>query len=301
MYMLIDTGSANTWVFSSQCQSSTCAIHNTFGQEDSTTLKTTTDPWQLSYGSGTVQGIVATDTIALANYTVNMGFGLATNASDDFNNYPMDGILGLGRISSDQLGSPTIMQVLKDQGHLPQTVIGVHLHRAADNTKDGEIIFGGVDTSKFSGTLAYTVTSNDDAWEIPVEDMLVNGVPGNFTGRSAIIDTGTTFILMPKNDATILHALIPGSVANGETFTVPCNSNAKIEVRISGKLYSISPKDYVGKASGSACSSTIIGHQAFGETQWILGDVFLKNVYAVFDFDGKRIGKSVSSLVLGHF
>lgn len=295
MYMLIDTGSSNTWVFSSQCQSSTCSIHNTFGQEDSTSLKTTAETWQLSYGSGTVQGIVATDKIAFANYTVNMGFGLALNASDDFNNYPMDGILGLGRPTSGQLGSPTIMQVLQSQANLPQNVVGVHLNRAADGTKDGEVIFGGVDTSKFSGTLSYTITSNDGAWEIPVDDMFVNGVPTNFTKRTAIIDTGTTFILMPNKDATALHSLIPGSVASGETFTVPCATNAKLEVRISGKLYSISPKDYVGKPSGSACSSTIVGHQAYGETQWILGDVFLKNVYSVFDFDGKRIGRSITS------
>lgn len=293
MFMLIDTGSANTWVFASSCQSDTCSIHNTFGQEDSTTLKTTTETWALAYGTGEVEGIVANDKIAFANYSVSMGFGLATNASDDFNNYPMDGILGLGRKSSDTLGTPTIMEVLDDQANLPHNVLGVHIHRAADGSKDGEIMFGGVDTSKFSGTISYTNTSNNDGWEIPVEDMLVNGSPSKFTGRSAIVDTGTTFILMPPPDAKILHGLIPGSQANGEMYTLPCNTNAKVEVRINGKLYGISPKDYVGKPTsqgGSSCSSNIIGHQAFGTTQWILGDVFLKNVYAVFDFDEKRIG-----------
>lgn len=295
MFMLIDTGSANTWVFSSDCKSKTCSVHNTFGKEDSATLKTTSETWALAYGTGEVEGIVVKDKIAFANYSVDMGFGLATNASDDFNNYPMDGILGLGRKSSDQLGTPTIMDVLDDQADLTQNIIGVHLHRAKDGTKDGEIMFGGVDTSKFKGTLSYTETVNDDAWEIPVEDMLVNGSPAKFANRTAIIDTGTTFILIPPKDAKILHALIPDSQENGESYTLPCSARAKLEVRINGKLYEISPKDYVGKpvSSGSStCSSTIIGHQAFGETQWILGDVFLKNVYAVFDFDEKRIGET---------
>lgn len=295
MYMLIDTGSANTWVFSSSCQSATCSIHNTFGPEDSTTLQTTTETWALAYGTGEVEGIVGSDTVAFANYSVNMGFGLATNASNDFNNYPMDGILGLGRRASDQLGTPTIMEVLDNQGHLTQNILGVHLNRASDNTKDGEIVFGGVDTTKFSGSIAFTETANNNSWEIPVDDMLVNGTPCKFTNRTAIIDTGTTFVLMPPPDAQTLHALIPGSQANGETYTIPCNTNANVQVKINGKLYSISPKDYVGKPvsqGSSTCSSTIIGHQAFGTTEWILGDVFLKNVYAVFDFDGQRIGKS---------
>lgn len=304
MYMLIDTGSANTWVFSSDCESSTCSIHNTFGAEDSTTLKTTSETWGLAYGTGEVEGIVATDTIAFANYTVTMGFGLATNASDDFNNYPMDGILGLGRQSSDQLGTPTVMEVLDNAYDLPHNILGVHLHRAVDGTKDGEIMFGGVDTSKFTGSISYTATANDDSWEIPVDDMLVNGAPSKFTGRTAIIDTGTTFILMPPSDAKTLHALIPGSSANGEMYTLPCSTTAKVQVSISGQVYDISPKDYVGKpvnTGSSTCSSTIIGHQAFGPTQWILGDVFLKNVYAVFDFDAKRIGKFSPLSCSSHF
>ncbi|KAK5070684.1 hypothetical protein LTR70_010586 [Exophiala xenobiotica] len=293
MYMLIDTGSANTWVFSSDCEATTCSIHNTFGKEDSTTLEATTEPWDLSYGTGDVSGVVATDTLAFANFTVQMGFGLAVNASDDFNNYPMDGILGLGRRTSDQLGTPTIMDILSADKLISSNKIGVHLHRAEDGTKDGEIVFGGIDTDKFSGTLSYTETSNNDAWEIPVQDMLVNGQPCNFTDRTAIIDTGTTFILMPPADAAALHDLIPGSATSGEGFTLPCSTTVKLEVSINGKLYAVSPKDYIGNptSSGSStCGSTIIGHQAFGDQQWILGDVFLKNVYAVFDFDGKQIG-----------
>lgn len=289
MYMLIDTGSANTWVFSSSCKSSACSIHNTFGSEDSTTLKTTSTQWDLAYGTGQVSGVVATDTVSFANFTVNLGFGLATNASDDFNSYPMDGLAGLGRKASDQLGTPTIMEVLK----LQTNVVGIHLNRASDGTKDGEIVFGGIDTGKFSGTLAYTKTSNDQAWEIPVQDVFIGGTPGNFTGRTAIIDTGTTFILMPPKDAQIVHGMIPGSVANGESFTIPCNTNVKLEISINGVRYGVSPKDYVGKPSStgsSTCGSNIIGHQAFGATEWILGDVFLKNVYAVFDFDNQQIG-----------
>ncbi|EXJ77698.1 hypothetical protein A1O3_09927 [Capronia epimyces CBS 606.96] len=295
MYMLLDTGSANTWVMGSSCSSNACKIHNTFGASDSTTLHTTTQAWSMSYGTGEVQGVVVNDTISFANYTLEMGFGLASNASDDFNNYPMDGILGLGRPSSDQLGTPTVMQVLDQQGDLSDNVVGIHLQRNADGAKDGQITFGGVDSSKFNGKIGYTKTANQQNWEIAADDAGVDGKGAGFSGKSAIIDTGTSYVLMPPSDAATLHALISGSSHNGEVYIVPCSSTASVYFTFSGVKYAISPKDYVGKESGSGCQSNIVGHQAFGPDQWILGDVFLKNVYAVFDFDNNRIGFGTKS------
>jgi cathepsin D len=101
MWMLLDTGAANTWVMGSNCTTSACLAHDTFGGQDSSTLHVTTTPWSVSYGTGTVEGVTVTDTVAFANYSVGMGFGSATSASNEFNNYPMDGILGLGRTASN--------------------------------------------------------------------------------------------------------------------------------------------------------------------------------------------------------
>ena len=297
MHMLVDTGSTNTWVFGSDCKSSACSIHNTFGKDDSTTLNMSTKPFSLVYGTGEVDGIMAKDTVEFANYTLKLEFGLANVASNDFNNYPMDGILGLGPAPSNDLGSQTVMQALDAQAGLKDNVLGIHLQRAADGAKDGTLTIGGTDSSKFKGDLNYTPTKSNSAWEINVDDMFVGDKACNFKSKSAIIDTGTSYALMPPSDAKTLHALIPGSAASGESFTVPCDASTKVEVSFSKVKYSISPKDYVGKrGSGNTCASNIIGHQPFGPDQWILGDVFLKNVYAVFDFDKNRIGKIDASV-----
>ena len=290
MYMLIDTGSANTWVMGSSCTSSACKIHNTFGASDSNTLNTTSQTWQLAYGTGEVDGIVASDKVTFANFNINLEFGLANSASDDFNNYPMDGILGLGPTPSNQLGTPTIMQALDDQTNLQNNIIGIHLNRASDGTKDGQLTIGALDNSKFKGQINYLPITQSDTWEIPVDDVLVGDKACKFTGKNAIIDTGTSYVLMPPGDAQIVHSKIPGSVQSGESYTVPCGSTTQIQIAFNGVKYSVSPKDYVGKTSGGACASNIIGHQAFGPNDWILGDVFLKNVYTVFDFDKDRIG-----------
>ena len=291
MYMLIDTGSANTWVMGTECTSASCQIHNLFGPPDSTSLNVTKDPWSLTYGTGSVSGFVASDSVAFANYSVELGFGIATTASADFNSYPMDGILGLGRASSDILGTPTLMEVLDKKNELASNVIGIHLQRSSDGAKDGQITFGAVDTTKFKGDISYTkALANNGNWEIPVGDSSVNGISTNLVAKTAIIDTGTSYVLMPPTDAQALHALIPGSVASGEYYNIPCTATADVQFTFSGVAYSVAPKDYVGKPTGNLCTSNIIGHQAFGPNEWILGDVFLKNVYSVFDYDKERIG-----------
>jgi cathepsin D len=301
MWMLLDTGAANTWVMGSNCTTSACLAHDTFGSQDSSTLHVTATPWSVSYGTGTVEGVTVTDTVAFANYSVEMGFGSATFTSNDFNNYPMDGILGLGRTASNQIGTPTVMQVLDNNNLLQANILGIHLQRNSDGAKDGQITFGGVDHSKFQGSLSYTATVSADSnlWEIPVDDVAVSGSSCKFTGRSAIIDTGTSYVLMPPEDAKILHAQIPGSTNTGGSpnFMIPCSTTKTIQFTFSGVTYSVQPKDYVSKVNsvGKMCASNIIGQQAYSANQWILGDVFLKNVYTVFDFDKDRIGFGVNS------
>ena len=301
MWMLLDTGAANTWVMGSNCTTSACLAHDTFGAQDSSTLHVTTTPWSVSYGTGTVEGVTVTDTVAFANYSVEMGFGSATFTSNDFNNYPMDGILGLGRTASNQIGAPTVMQVLDDNNLLQANIVGIHLQRNSDGAKDGQITFGGVDHSKFQGSLSYTATVSADPslWEIPVDDVAVSGISCKLTGRSAIIDTGTSYVLMPLGDAKIVHAQIPGSTNTGGSpnFMIPCNTTKTIQFTFSGVTYSVQPEDYVSQADsvGTMCASNIIGQQAYSANQWILGDVFLKNVYSVFDFDKDQIGFGVNS------
>src|SRR2546423_3847808 len=159
MWMLLDTGAANTWVMGSNCTTSACLAHDTFGSADSSTLHVATTSWSVLYGTGTVQGVTVSDTLAFANYSIEMGFGSATDASNDFNNYPMDGILGLGRTASNEMGTSTVMQVLDKQKLLQANILGIHLQRNSDGAKDGQITFGAVDHSKFQGPLSYTATA----------------------------------------------------------------------------------------------------------------------------------------------
>ena len=293
MYMLVDTGAANTWVMGSNCTTEACEKHNTFGEADSATYKPTGETFNLTYGTGSVSGVIINDTVQIAGMSIPLSFGAASTTSDDFLDYPMDGILGLGRSASNTMQFPTVMQAIMDAAELQANIFGVNLQRDSDGYMNGELNLGAPDISKYVGDLSWTATISKKLWEIPVDDSGFSGQWCNFSGKGAVIDTGTTFMLLPPADSKQLHAQIPQSQQDGEVFHIPCSTQMPIQVVISGVAYNITPADYIGKAvkGGNLCESNIIGRQAFGPDEWLLGDVFLKNVYTVFDMDRERIGK----------
>lgn len=295
MWLLLDTGSANTWVMGSDCSSAACQEHNTFGTEDSDSLEFTETKWAVKYGTGSVNGVLVEDSMSFAGFDVELTFGSVHNASDDFLRYPMDGIMGLGRQKSVG-GAPALMDVMEDEELLDKNIIGLNLQRNSDGATDGQITFGDIDDSKFSGDLTYTDAvpkSKSDLWEIPLDDALVDGESVGIKGKNAVIDSGTSLILLPEDDAKSLHSLISGSEGSDEYFFIPCDTKAKIQVAFSDTKFTISPKDYIGREASrkGLCYSNIVGRQILDDNQWLMGDVFLKNVYAVFDFDESRIGK----------
>ncbi|KAJ5320341.1 hypothetical protein N7508_000624 [Penicillium antarcticum] len=292
MWLALDTGAPNTWVFDSECTEEVCTQHHTFDRSASSSYVSNSSTFSLGYGSGTVLGQLGTDTLSIAGIEVSLEFGQANNASDTFKSYPFDGILGLGRSHTSGWNIPSFMDRVAEGKHLKNNFIGFSLSRAADGDKDGEVNFGGLDTTKYDGDIQYTATDSD-IWNIPLDDAYVNGKACNLSGKSATIDTGTTYILIPPDDAAVVFGLIPGSSASDSNHIIPCSTNVTLEFEFSGVKYSILPEDYVGnptKPGSESCISTIVSYASNGANTWLVGDVFLKNVYTVFDYDNAQIG-----------
>ena len=289
MWLALDTGSPSSWVFGTNCTDSVCTSHHTWNRTESSSYISNSSSYSIGYASGTVDLDLGQDIWSVADMDVTFTFGSATSAAKSFANYPIDGILGLGRSHADGWTIPSFMDVVASKALLHSNVVGFSLSRAADDPKDGEVNFGTIDTTKFDGNISYTAT-NQDRWTIPLDDVYVNNQAVNFSGKSATIDTGTTYILIPPADAASLFALVPGSSKSGDNYIIPCNTTATLEFEFSGIKYSIEPEDYIGASSTGGCISTIVGHQSSGADTWLVGDVFLKNVYTVFDFDNVRVG-----------
>ncbi|KAF2709183.1 acid protease [Pleomassaria siparia CBS 279.74] len=299
-HLLLDSAASNTWVMGQECKSAACASHNTFGDQDSTTLKIDTTPFSIGFGSGSVSGIIATDTLHIASLSPTLSFGLALNVSDEFRSYPMDGILGIGRgdILPGTIEHPQFMDVLSTSKLISSKLYGIHLSRGKDALNDGEFNLGEPNKERYDGDLSFnpTIENDNGYWEIGVVDAGYDGKMAGLSGKSAVLDSGTSYILMPQPDAVALHKLITGYTQSDETFTVPCSTAKPIQIKFGDQTYDISPADYVGSDVGNGnCASNIVGRQVFADTQWLVGDVFFKNVYAVFDSDNSQVGFGVKS------
>lgn len=292
VYLLCDTGAGSTWIMGSECQSTACTDHDTWSPSGSTTYAATGEDFSISYGTGSVSGSLAKDSISIAHVKLTMDFGMATVASNDFSHFAFNGILGLSMANGS---SDNFIRSLKQDKVLTSNVFGVVLNRNSDGCPNtGAIIFGGTDSSRFDGDITYTAVNagaNGD-WAIAMDDVGYSGTNAGVTGRLAYIDTGTTYAFAPASDVAALHAVIPGAKStDGTTYTAPCDSDESIVVTFSGVDHEISVKDWLSVPSSSGvCTSNIYGREVVSGA-WLLGDVFLKNVYTVFDADALRVGK----------
>ncbi|KAK0386918.1 hypothetical protein NLU13_5231 [Sarocladium strictum] len=290
VYMLVDSASGTSWVMGPDCKSTACTLHDSFGAADSDTFEGSSEDFNISYGTGEVSGKLARDTISVAGVSFKFQFGIADEASDDFQHYAFDGILGL---SLGKGKTENFLDVMSKDGDLKDNIFSVALNRAADGPNNGEIVFGSIDSERFTGKITYTnIVSGSNVWAIPVDDMAYNGKKAGIGGTKTYIDTGSTFIYGPPDLAKKIHSVIPGATSSdgGLSYKVPCDSNEDLTFTFSGASYKLSPKDWISPPnSNGECTSNIYGHDVAAGAL-LLGATFVKNVYAVFDKDNGRIG-----------
>lgn len=180
------------------------------------------------------------------------------------------------------------------------------LSQTDEGAHDGVINFGGYDPSYFDGNLSFAnVSGNANGaayWQIPLQEISVwPNTTVDLEGEYAILDSGTSLLLLPPVDAAWLHREIPGALTNGHSFSVPCNTSLHITVKMNDVEISLPPDAYIsspimeGKLGDMWCASLITGQKGkhsdhFGKGTWILGDTFMKYIYTYFDADRFRIG-----------
>ncbi|KZT59158.1 acid protease [Calocera cornea HHB12733] len=295
--ILMDSGSSDFWVGAEGCQTlaseggSACAAnHVTLGADSSSTFQDTGAPFAVTYGSGSVSGTIVSDDVVLAGLSLPAHtFGVADIESTDFSasDITFDGLMGLAQQGLSQQQVPTPVEALATAGLIKDPITSFKLSRLADGLNDGEVTFGALDPAKFQADTLVTLknVNADGFWEADLDAVTVNGASAGLSGRTAILDTGTTLILAPASDAAAVHALIPGAKSDGQGgFTIPCTTSASVALSFGGTAFTIDPRDILfapvdpDDVTGD-CVSGISAGQIGGAKEWLVGDVFLKNAY----------------------
>ncbi|CAG8789517.1 23006_t:CDS:2, partial [Racocetra persica] len=290
----LDTGSPDLWVPGIQCNSSQCGTHNRFDPAKSSTFVPLQSSFSSSYGTGTIiSGSIGQDTVIFGGISItNLTFGMAS--VDGFNSiYEEDGILGLSR-QNGPISYPGIIQKIKDQKMLNQTILGFHLGRyKLNNTDQSFMNLGSLDANAYIGNIVYNNLVNQTqfpgTWMVALSDFQVDGVSIGGINSPALIDTGTPSIVGDINQVSKIHSMIPGSSFNNGIWSIPCNTTNIVSLVFNNISYKISPTELVKtpNQSNSMCESEIQGGQL---DLWVVGAAFLSNVYSVFDYDNLRIG-----------
>ncbi|XP_069098497.1 gastricsin-like [Pleurodeles waltl] len=296
--VLFDTGSSNLWVPSTYCSSSACTNHPTFNPSQSSTYTSNGQRFTMGYGGGNVAssitGLFGYDTVTVQGISItNQEFGLTiTEPSSNFYYSKFDGIFGMAYPGLSVGGATTPMQGMLQQNLMTEPVFSVYM-----GSQSGEVIFGGIDNSLYTGQIYWAPLSAELYWQIALQDFSINGQATGWCsqGCQAIVDTGTTQLNIPE---PYMSELLPhlGIQANSNgVYTVNCNniqSLPTLSFVINGITFPVPPSAYVTQSNGY-CTANLLSinlNAQNGEPLWILGDVFIRLYYSVFDFGNSRVG-----------
>jgi len=302
---LFDTGSSNLWMPQKGCKS--CGRHkgNFYDASASSTYKSNGTAFAIRYGTGSLKGIIAGDVVNAGGISAAMQFGEAqVEPGLTFKEAKFDGIFGLGwpTIAVDGVDPP--VNVFIGDGDLDQQVFCFSLGKT--DKQKGELMIGGIDQTKFSGQLQYTDVTRRAYWQVAMPSMTIKGQKITSV-NTAIVDSGTSVIIGPVADITKIAQSVGATLVAHNEYTVDCdatlpdvevtlgeNPSQQIKLTIPGEGLKIK----VCVLFQCECLFGMAGMDipAPMGPLWILGDVFMRNYYSVFDVKNSRVGFAPTTL-----
>ena len=330
----IDTGSSDLWAnvaSSAICthRGSPCSASGIYDANSSSTYKFVNSDFSVSYvdGSG-ASGDYATDTVSIGGKSIEgLQFGIGYDSTSP------QGILGIGytadeaQVNTANLKSySNLPQAMADSGLIQSNAYSLWLNDLDANT--GSILFGGVDTAKYTGLLQ-TVPIQKEFGQYAEFLITLTGVGlvnnGNNLSTSTdlptavILDSGSSLAYLPNaltsDIFSALNVQYSQEQGAGLCSCSLANENITLDFTFSSPTISIpidelviNPNDGTGTndPSGSGDrenpdsqnngyngangnSLCVFGiAPAEGQTA-VLGDTFLRSAYVVYDLANNEI------------
>ncbi|ORY07604.1 peptidase A1 [Basidiobolus meristosporus CBS 931.73] len=290
--VVFDTGSSDLWVPSTRCHSKACQNHRRFNSTRSRSHREIGDKFHITYGTGAVDGVVSKDTLKLGGVEVtNQAFGETNFELDFFEKVEFDGIFGLAFEQISSINHSTPLTNMIKQNQLDEPVFSVWLNGKYTEGSGGELLFGAIDRNRYSGDISYFPVVREGYWEIKLDGAQIKNSRIPSVARTAAIDTGTSLIVMPTEDANSINAMIGGKPFQDGLYSIPCNgTRPTVNIVFDGQLFPISSEEYTVDLGDGTCVTGFAGNDMGFENMWIVGDVFLRVWYSIFNFENKQVG-----------
>ncbi|RGP62105.1 aspartic ase precursor [Fusarium longipes] len=294
-YLNFDTGSSDLWVFSTDTYEPDQAGHILYKPDKSKTCKRLNgQTWSIKYGDGTgASGIVYQDKVQVGGtYVDKMAVQSATEVSDGIASDTFShGIMGLA-MSSLNTVRPTVQKTYFDrvQDALDVPIFTANLQKSTA----GNYNFGYLNQSEYYGSVGFaTVLKDSPWWQINVEGYRVAvGAPWHKYKYTAIVDTGTTLLLLPDKITNFYYRKVKGSYIHKDygVWVFPCTAKLPAFYFGFGKYRGKVPGHYInyGRLTEKVCYGGIQTSEGIGFA--ILGDILLKAQFVIFDLKKNRVG-----------
>ncbi|KAG2175115.1 hypothetical protein INT44_007593 [Umbelopsis vinacea] len=318
--VVVDTGSSVLWVPDQTCGNVCVRAPDSFKSQKSSTFKQDKSTnLQAYYGSGSAHGIMGVDTLSLnggAFKIQNQEFGLATTQSQVTNN-------GVERSTIKSLLTNLIEQ---NKGY--SYVFGVKFEPVPSgyySSMNGKMAIGGLpDPQWYQGDIQWIprikTTQAAEFWGVGVDSVNVDDKPV-IKRLSAIVDTGTTLIIVSNEIANAVYGSIPGAKIDpsSDLWSIPCSAVGKlpdISFVMDGKKFNLTPAQYIlpkylvslifhrnglmntywGARNPDLCLSFIYStDMSYSGYDILLGQKFLENYVSIYDGDKDRIGLALNA------
>lgn len=132
-------------------------------------------------------------------------------------------------------------------------------------------------------------------WTVSVQAVTWDGETDG-TPFQAVVDTGNWLNSLPEHLATKINAKFDPPAGDFDTvlgyYPVACNATppANFGIQFAGQMFSVNSKDMIWRDFSGKCYSSVTATiPVFDIALYFIGDAFLKNVVAVFDFGKDEI------------
>ncbi|KAJ5628381.1 hypothetical protein N7490_010609 [Penicillium lividum] len=311
--LVIDTGSSDLWVNapnSTFCEKYTkyCDYFGTYDSSDSSTYSYVSSDFNITYADGSgAAGVYATETLHIGDTKLtDFQFGIGDTSTSE------EGVLGIGYVTNEaQVGTAgeqsyaNLPKAMVNKGLIKSNAYSLWLNDLDAN--EGSILFGGVNTDKYHGTLeTLPIQKTGDeysAFYIALTAVALTNSSGttNYSSSSlpaaVLLDSGSSLTYLPDsivekiyNDLDVTYeesegyGYVPCSMANKDYNISYTFSSPTITVGIAELVLELDEAYYSN--GEAACTFGIVPS---GDSTSVLGDTFLRSAYVVYDLTNNEI------------